>query len=163
LGKGIDRLKSRFSDSLVSPQILESVLTEEVVSELIESVISDFNTWKPLDLHAEADSNNPENTEAVNKFLLEYTDIFEELTAMKRTRGNPLRTIIDGRDIYPEAPDIDIIKIATHLADQPLRGIGTVLIATRDGDFTMVARAFEERFGFGVAKNSRTLNLWIRT
>ena len=163
LAKGIDRLKSRFSDSLVSPEILESVLTEEVVSELVESIVSDFSTWKPLDLHAEADSNNPENTEAVNKFLLEYTDIYEELTAMKRTRGNPLRTIIEDRDIYPEEPDIDIIKIATHLANQPLRGIGTVLIATRDGDFTMVARAFEERFGFGVAKNSRTLNLWIRT
>jgi len=163
LAKGIDRLKSRFTDSLVSPEILESVLTEEVVSELVESVVSDFSTWKPLDLHAEAESDNPENTEAVNKFLLEYSDIYEELTDMKRTRGNPLRTILEDRSIYPEAADIDIIKIATHLADQPLRGIGTVLIATRDGDFTMVARAFEERFGFGVAKNSRTLNLWIRT
>ncbi|MBT6645348.1 MAG: hypothetical protein HOB52_06050, partial [Euryarchaeota archaeon] len=107
--------------------------------------------------------SNPENTEAVNKFLLEYSDIYEELTDMKRTRGNPLRTKLEERDIYPEAPDIEIMKIAMHLADQPLRGIGTVLIATRDGDFTMVARAFEERFGFGVAKNSRTLNLWIRT
>ena len=163
LAKGIDRLRSRFADSLVSPEVLESVLTEEVVSELVENVVSDFSTWKPLDLHAEAESDNPENTEAVNKFLLEYSDIYEELTDMKRTRGNPLRTVLEDRDIYPEAPDIDIIKIATHLADQPLRGIGTVLIATRDGDFTMVARAFEERFGFGVAKNSRTLNLWIRT
>ena len=163
LAKGIDRLRSRFADSLVSPEVLESVLTEKVVSELVENVLSDFSTWKPLDLHAEAESDNPENTEAVNKFLLEYSDIYEELTDMKRTRGNPLRTVLEDRDIYPEAPDIDIIKIATHLADQPLRGIGTVLIATRDGDFTMVARAFEERFGFGVAKNSRTLNLWIRT
>lgn len=163
LAKGIDRLRSRFADSLVSPEVLESVLTEQVVSELVEDVVSDFSTWKPLDLHAEAESDNPENTEAVNKFLLEYSDIYEELTDMKRTRGNPLRTVLEDRDIYPEAPDIDIIKIATHLADQPLRGIGTVLIATRDGDFTMVARAFEERFGFGVAKNSRTLNLWIRT
>ncbi len=163
LAKGIDRLRSRFTDSLVSPEVLESVLTEQVVSELVENVVADFSTWKPLDLHAEAESDNPENTEAVNKFLLEYSDIYEELTDMKRTRGNPLRTVLEDRDIYPEAPDIDIIKIATHLADQPLRGIGTVLIATRDGDFTMVARAFEERFGFGVAKNSRTLNLWIRT
>jgi uncharacterized LabA/DUF88 family protein len=111
----------------------------------------------------ETESDNPENTEEVSKFLLDYCDIYEELTAMKRTRGEPIRTVLEGKDVYPEAPDIDIIKIAMHLANQALPGIGTVLIATRDGDFTLVARAFEERFGFGIAKNSRTLNLWIRT
>jgi hypothetical protein len=163
LAKGIDRLKSRFSDSLVSPEILESTLTEEVIGKLVDDVLSDFNTWKPLDLHMEADSDNPENTEAIEKFLLDHYDIFEELTAMKRTRGSPRRTELEGNDVYPEEPDLGIIKIAMHLADQALSGIGTVLVATRDGDFTLVARAFEERFGFGVAKNSRTLNLWIRS
>jgi len=163
LAKGIDRLRGRFSDSLVSPEVLESTLTEDVISELVEEVLTDFSTWKPLDLHIETESNNIENTEAVSKFLLEYCDIYEELTAMKRTRGEPIRTVLEDKDIYPEAPDLDIIKIAMHLANQALPGIGTVLIATRDGDFTLVARAFEEQFGFGIAKNSRTLNLWIRT
>ena len=163
LAKGIDRLRGRFSDSLVSPKTLESALSEKVINELVEEVLSDFSTWKPLDLHLETESDNPENTEEVSNFLLDYCDIYEELTAMKRTRGEPIRTVLEGKDVYPEAPDIDIIKIAMHLANQALPGIGTVLIATRDGDFTLVARAFEERFGFGIAKNSRTLNLWIRT
>jgi hypothetical protein len=52
--------------------------------------------------------------------------------------------------------------IATQLAKQSLQGLGTVLVATRDGDFTLVARAFEERFGFGVARNSRSLNAWLK-
>ena len=161
--KGNERLRARFSDSLVSPEVLESTLSKDVINELVEEVLSDFSTWKPLDLHLEAESNNLENTEAVSQFLLDYRDIFEELTAMKRTRGEPIRTVLEDKDVYPEAPDIDIMKIAMHLSNQALPGIGTVLIATRDGDFTLVARAFEERFGFGVAKNSRTLNLWIRT
>jgi hypothetical protein len=161
--KDINRLRARFSDSLVSLEVLKSTLSEDVINELVEEVLSDFSTWKPLDLHLETESNNLENTEVVSKFLLDYCDIYEELTAMKRTRGKPIRTVLEDKDVYPEAPDIDIMKIAMHLSNQALPGIGTVLIATRDGDFTLVARAFEERFGFGVAKNSRTLNLWIRT
>lgn len=162
LAKGIDKLRSRFSDSLVSPQVLDSVLSQEVVNELVEGVLADFSTWKPLDLHLESESINPESDEEVRTFLLDHADIYEELTEMKRTRGEPLRTVLDGKDVYPEAPDIDIIKIAMHLAKQALPSVGTVLVATRDGDFTLVARAFEEHFGFGIAKNSRTLNMWIR-
>jgi len=39
--------------------------------------------------------------------------------------------------------------------------IGCLLVATRDGDFTLVARAIEEKLGFGVIKNSRTLQTWL--
>ena len=55
------------------------------------------------------------------------------------------------------------MKVAIHIAKQCLEGLGAVIIATRDGDFTLTARAFEERFGFGVIKNSRMLNAWIET
>ena len=81
---------------------------------------------------------------------------------MKRTRGEPIRTVINGKDIYPEAPDRIIMGIALQLAKQPLQELGTVLVATRDGDFTQLARAFEEQFGFGIAKNSRSLNAWTK-
>jgi len=43
-----------------------------------------------------------------------------------------------------------------------LDGIGSILIASRDGDFTLFARAFEERFGFGVVKNAQQLRSWLR-
>jgi hypothetical protein len=81
---------------------------------------------------------------------------------MKKAHGgNQKRTKIDGKAIYPEAPDRVIMAIAIHLGNQCLEGLGTVLVATRDGDFTLTARAFEERFGFGVVKNSRMLNAWL--
>jgi hypothetical protein len=48
--------------------------------------------------------------------------------------------------------------LASILANRPLGEIGNILVATRDGDFTLVARAVEERLGFGVVKNSRDLN-----
>ena len=37
-----------------------------------------------------------------------------------------------------------------------------VLVATMDGDFTLVDRAIEERFGFSVAKNNRSLKPWLK-
>jgi hypothetical protein len=49
-----------------------------------------------------------------------------------------------------------------HLASQPLPDIGAVLVATMDGDFTLVDRAIEEKFGFSVAKNNRTLKPWLK-
>jgi len=35
------------------------------------------------------------------------------------------------------------------------------LVATMDGDFTLVDRAIEERFGFSVIKSNRTLKPWL--
>ena len=75
--------------------------------------------------------------------------------------GKQKRTKIAGKTVYPEAADRKIMKVAIHIAKQCLEGLGAVIIATRDGDFTLTARAFEERFGFGVIKNSRMLNAWL--
>ena len=129
---------------------------------LADDVLKDYNTWRPLNLELEDEAASPENTLAIEEFLSQSTEIYEEITAMKRTRGEPIRTVINGKDIYPEAPDRIIMGIALQLATQPLQELGTVLVATRDGDFTLVARAFEEQFGFGIAKNSRSLNAWTK-
>lgn len=155
-------LRKRFDDALVSPEMLEAVFKPGVIKSLVGEVLDDYDTWSPLDLEIENDSNSSENREQIQNFLLDYTEMYEEITDMKRTRGEPARTVIAGRDIYPEAPDRTLMCIATQLAKQSLQGLGTVLVATRDGDFTLVARAFEERFGFGVARNSRSLNAWLK-
>ena len=114
-----------------------------------------------MDLQLEAEANDEENKALIVEFLKDYTEIYEEITAMKRTRGEPARTVVDGLDVYPEAPDRTLMNIALHLAKQSLGNLGTVLVATKDSDFTLVSRAFEERFGFGVAKNSRALNSFL--
>jgi hypothetical protein len=53
------------------------------------------------------------------------------------------------------------MAICRNLASQSLEGLGSILVATRDGDFTLTARAFEERFGYGIIKNSKMLNSWL--
>jgi len=154
-------LRSRFNDLLVPPSMLDTVFCKEVIGELVDQVLQDYNTWRPMDLQIEEEADDEANKELVVDFLREYTEIYEEITAMKRTRGEPARTVVDGLDVYPEAPDRTLMRIALHLAQQTLGNLGTVLVATRDSDFTLVSRAFEERFGFGVAKNSRALNSFL--
>ena len=159
---GAHTLQARFYDSLVSPELLESVFSSKTLGLLADEVLKDYNTWRPLNLELEKEAASLENLASIEKFLLESTEIYEEITAMKRTRGEPVRTVINGKDVYPESPDRIIMGIAMQLATQSLQDIGTVLVATRDGDFTLVARAFEEQFGFGIAKNSRSLNAWVK-
>ena len=161
IASDVNFLRSRFSDLLVPPSMLDTVFCKEVIAELVDQVLQDYTTWRPMDLQLEAEANDEENKALVVDFLKDFTEIYEEITAMKRTRGEPARTVVDGLDVYPEAPDRTLMHIAIHLAKQSLGNLGTILIATRDSDFTLVSRAFEERFGFGVAKNSRALNSFL--
>ena len=162
IASGLNNLKRRFDDALVSPDLLDEIFNEKTLTALVDDVLTDYNTWRPLDLEIESEEDSRDTKQAIEKFLLESTEIYEEITAMKRTRGEPVRTVLEGRDIYPESPDRTLMCIAARLATQSLQDLGTVLIATRDGDFTLVARAFEEQFGFGIARNSRSLNAWLK-
>ncbi len=67
---------------------------------------------------------------------------------------NPPRTEINGKSIYPEKGDRDIMCDAALLASLPLQEIGSILVATRDSDFRLVSRALEEKYGFGVVSES---------
>ena len=71
------------------------------------------------------------------------------------------RTKIGDNKVFPEDADRQIMAIVKRLASQSLEGLGSILVATRDGDFTLTARAFEERFGYGIIKNSQMLNTWL--
>ena len=162
IGKGISKIRDKFSNSLVNPKILDEIMQQENISRLVDEVISDFKIWKPLDIHLEKDSDSAENEKLIKQFLQDYYEIYDELTAMKsKYGGKQKRTKIAGKGVYPEVADRKIMKVAIHIAKQCLEGLGAVIIATRDGDFTLTARAFEERFGFGVIKNSRMLNAWL--
>ena len=156
------RIRERFLDTLVSPVELESVLNKKSLKEIVSGIISDFSNWKPLDLHLEDEIGNEEVKENLKQFMLEHSDVYDEITAMKRLHNEKIRNIIDGRDIYPEKADQKIMCLASVMAERSLKDLGSILIATRDSDFTLVARSIEERFGFGVIANSRDLNSWLR-
>ena len=157
----VERIRDRFVDTLVSADELENVLNKETLVDIAKEVISDFSTWKPLDLHIEDEADDEDIRAELKKFLQEHTEVYDEITAMKRLHGEPLRTVIDGKDIYPEVADQTLMSLCTAMANRPLGELGSILMATRDSDFALVARAIEERFGFGVIANSRNLNSWI--
>ena len=53
------------------------------------------------------------------------------------------------------------MRTATYLASSSYPNIGSVIVATRDSDFTLLARALEETLGVGVAKNASELAQWL--
>jgi len=162
LSKRHNKLKAKFESSLVKPEILDSVFEDDKIGKLVGEIIAEFNRWKPIDIHLEKDANQKEYVDEITEFLEEYFEIYEELTAMKVAREpKQNRTKIGGNKVFPEDADRQIMAIAKRLASQSLEGLGSILVATRDGDFTLTARAFEERFGYGIIKNSQMLNAWL--
>ena len=158
----VERIRERFTETLVAEGKLDEVVNKDSLGEIANQAISDFSTWKPLDLHIEDEANDEEIRTDLKKFLLEHSDIYDEITAMKRMHGEPLRTVIEDKDIFPEIADQTLMCLCTAMANRPLGELGGILIATRDSDFALVARAMEERFGFGVIATSRDLNSWLR-
>ena len=153
------RLLPRFKSAMVNAEKLENTLSESVMMGLVDSVLSEYNTWSPS---SDMLAGVQDSSEHLDTFLLRHSDVFEELTELKGYRGVTYRTELEGRAIYPEATDLDIYRLATHLASLPLPNIGAVMVATMDGDFTLVDRAIEERFGFSIAKNNRSLKPWLK-
>ena len=162
LSKRHNKLKAKFQSSLVKPEILDSVFDDKKIGQLVDEIIQEFNRWKPYDIHLENEAKEDENANEVAEFLGEYLEIYEELTEMKVARDpKQNRTKIGNSKVFPEAADREIMSIVKLLAAQSLEGLGSILVATRDGDFTLTARAFEERFGYAIIKNSKMLNSWL--
>lgn len=153
------RLRYRFNGAMVDDEALNQALSEDVMLGLVDQVLQDFTTWAPTEAMM---TDVPDVTEELNTFLQRHEDVFEDLTEVKNARGITYRTTLDERAIYPEETDLDIYRLAMHLSEQCLPSIGCILVATMDGDFTLLDRAIEERFGFGVTKNHRTLKTWLR-
>ena len=152
------RLLRRFQSAMVDATVLEQTLDATVMSGLVDEVLSDYNTWTPTEaMLAEV----PSSSEALNDFLLHHREVFEELTELKELRSVTIRTALDGQAIFPESTDLDIYRLAMHFSTQAIPDVGAVLVATMDGDFTLVDRAIEERFGFSVTKSNRTLKPWL--
>ncbi|HII23047.1 MAG TPA: hypothetical protein HA359_02195 [Candidatus Poseidoniaceae archaeon] len=163
LSKRHNKLKAKFQSSLVKPEVLDSVFEDKKITKLVDEIIAEFNRWKPIDIHLEQEAKGEEISAEIKNFLSEHVEIYEELTDMKRELGIPkkIRTQINGKKVFPELPDQEIMCNGKVLASKPLEGLGSVLIASKDSDFTVVSRAFEERFGYGIIKNSKMLNSWL--
>jgi hypothetical protein len=162
IARSMGDVRKRFDNSFIESETLDSTLISEIVEKMVEDLIEEFSTWNGSDEEFETDSSDDELSKDMVTFFIEHEEIYDELTKMKEFYGETHRTDLKGRKIYPEQPDRMIMQYAAVLSGRPIDNVGAIIVATHDGDFTVVARAFEERFGFGIAKNSRTLSPWLR-
>ena len=101
----------------------------------------------------------------LEEFLLGHREIYEQLTDFKLHRSHGNRSVIGEHEeaIFPEAGDIEIMLTCANLAGKSLPKIGSIIVASQDSDFTHVTRAFEDEFGFTVAKNTKQLRQLLLT
>jgi len=157
----ISRVRRMFSDVLVSDEHWNEVVTKEKLQKMVDELVDSFKDWQHLNVRFEEGSED--YREELHKFLSDHEDVYDQLTKQKSIHGKLTRTaLFEDDEIYPEESDLKIMLQARSLAESHLDGIGSILIASRDGDFTLFARAFEERFGFGVVKNAQQLRSWLR-
>lgn len=163
IARSIDDIRKRFENALVDNEVLESTISADNMKLIVDEIISEFSTWKGNSDEFEAEAASDEIKTSMNEFLIGHSEIYDELTKMRQHYDKKTtRTEIDGKKIYPQKPDRKIMQYAAALSNRPIDNVGSIVVATHDGDFTVVARAFEERFGYGIAKNSRTLKQWLR-
>ena len=163
IARSIDDIRKRFENALVDNEVLESTISADNMKLIVDEIISEFSSWKGNSDEFEAEAASDEIKTSMNEFLTGHSEIYDELTKMRQHYDKKTtRTEIDGKKIYPQKPDRKIMQYAAALSNRPIDNVGSIVVATHDGDFTVVARAFEERFGFGIAKNSRTLKQWLR-
>lgn len=156
------RLKAMFRDVIVEQESWDRIILKENLEKIVEEIISKFKDWKPPVLGFEDESEG--YREGLNAFMLEHVEVYDRLTQQKGSHGEILfrTSLVEDDAIFPEESDIRIMLQACQLAASYHDGIGSVVVATRDGDFTLVARAFEERFGFGVVNSVQQLKSWLR-
>ena len=146
-----------FNDIYINRKEWKKKITSKFLKERVAKICESFSTWPQEKYTKKRDGIDLED------FLIKHEKIFESVDEQKRRMGgNPARTEINGKQIYPEQGDRDIMRDAGVLASLPLQEIGSILVATRDSDFRLVARALEEKYGFGVVSDAQQLNSRIR-
>ena len=145
-----------------------SIITPQVLEEIHLGILEEFRDW-PAPVEEGFHDGVLAQTKAVEDFLQAHHSIYKQVTMFKARRGGAdKRTalsedglVISEEGIFPEPGDLDIMKTASKLASDCLERVGAVVIATRDSDFTLLARALEETLGVGVAKNAIELAQWL--
>ena len=136
-------------------------ITPDVLEKMHSEILESFHDWQPIE-STDFLKGVEEEHEVVESFIQSHSEIYRRVTDFKDQRGAAdKRTEFNGESIYPENGDLDIMRTATNLASSTYPSIGSVIVATRDSDFTLLARALEETLGVGVAKNASELAQWL--
>tara|TARA_B100000900_G_scaffold100448_1_gene83138 strand:- start:1815 stop:5180 length:3366 start_codon:yes stop_codon:yes gene_type:complete len=143
-----------FNDVYINREQWEKKITPDFLRKKVDQVCKSFSTWP------QEDYSNKLSKIELEEFLLKHENIFQLVDEQKRERSEeiPIRTELNGKEIYPEGGDMEIMRDAASLASLALQEVGSILVATRDSDFRLVSRALEEEYGFGVVSDAQQLN-----
>ena len=153
------RMRKICGDRLIDPKLWDEKITEKSLVTLADAVITEYNSWNPetgANINELVQVRRPE----FETFFVDLKKVYSDITDSKISRGHSQakRQEINGEALYPEAGDVDIMMFSAYLADESLEGFGSILIASRDSDFTVPARALQERFGFVTVDNAQALS-----
>ena len=157
------RVRELCGDRLIDQEQWNQRIDKKALSGLVEELIEEHNTWAPPKDEGVNDQVQ-ENRPNLELFFMAHQSVYSDINEAKSLRGHDesKRTELKGENIYPEAGDIDIMLFAAYLSSEALPGFGSILVASRDSDFIVPARAFQERFGFAVVDNAHSLANWTR-
>ena len=158
-----ERTLSVFSGSNqhINLDAYREAITPDILEKMHHEILQSFHDWEPSSSSEFLEAVEGE-LNAVESFIQSHSEIYRRVTDFKDQRGAAdKRTEFNGDSIYPESGDLDIMRTATYLASSIYPNIGSVIVATRDSDFTLLARALEETLGVGVAKNASELAQWL--
>ena len=159
LMKDSETTRELFNDVWVSDVDWVEKITDKVVQEIRENIITEYNTWSiPQDVQIEFDERVVKLATPTKEFLLNNREAYLEVA---RTRDKAKRTKIGKEAIYPEKGDIAIMREAAMHAEQCYDGIGAVLVASGDVDFWIVRRSLEEAFGYSVVREPHEIYRWV--
>ena len=158
----LGRVRSLFNNIWLNEVHWVEKVTERAIEEICNDVLSEYNTWQPMEMENLEDEDAAFEEKTV-EFMVGHRKTYLEVVDSKaalNTKSVSKRTKIGKDAIYPERGDRDIMREAAKLADSVHKGIGAVLVASRDNDFWIVRRSLEETFGFGVVRTARELSQW---
>ena len=149
--------RALFSDVYIDNKVWKSAVTSKLLQQRVEYILRTFGKFR-----AEVDMDAKRGVD-LDSFLIRHSEIFERVTEAKQLARDdpPPRSVIDGRDIFPESGDLDIMRDSTIHAASTIPDVGCVLVATRDSDFTLISRALHDNFGFNAISTAQQLNSHI--
>ena len=149
--------RALFSNVHIENKVWKSNVTSKLLQQRVEYILRTFGKFR-----AEVDMDAKREIE-LDSFLIRHSEIFEKVTEAKQLARDdpPPRSVIDGRDIFPESGDLDIMRDSTIHAASTIPDVGCVLVATRDSDFTLISRALHDNFGFDAISTAQQLNSHI--
>ena len=160
--KNIGRVRSLFGNVWMNEVHWVEKVTEAALEKICSDVLSEYNTWRPVEMASQEEEKEAFEEKTI-EFMVGHRKTYLEVVDSKtahNAKSLSKRTKIGKDAIYPERGDRDIMREAAMLAGSMHKGIGAVLVASRDSDFWIVRRSLEETFGFGVVRTARELSQW---